>query len=830
MSGNKFTSVVLATMLLLSVFAGGFVGSVAASDHYKDGADKTVTDGGLYWQGQTLSYSDANVSANETVVMRKVTDDGTEFVGEYKANSSGVLVFETDNFQGEYEMEDENGTALASFEVASQSLDVSVDNETVYNKDDVSQNSATFELDSNRASYNVVVDAEGLTIEELEEVFNGTNYTVANDTDGNEYFYITVDSNSDEIEGNFSAQSTGDYTLDFTVEDTGVTASQDVTVADPGDKNAQFDDTVYTEVVGDVVEITVDLDNTDSAEVTFGGNASNYESTVSISDADDDSVTLLFDTTEAGDTDDSESPWSLHEDSDATLTDDLANESNLSDALDAYNYDLSVSVDGFEKDVATVNLEERNTEGVNIWTLPDSSEAELDDIQQNATQTDAVAAGDYVIVQVEASGVYANLDNDTTGADLENGSAFAEEYGIEMALVDEDPGKNQGPKEFDISSGDVIVDEENDTFFLVLDTANLNNEDGDMPTAYFNMTENNSYISDEEEAEEQSASTQFEFVDREFEYNNLNDDEVVEVTAEEEAFVGGETTAAPGTEVSITLRSEAGAETPFLLSDTTMVQEDGTVGASFDMSGFEAGTNFTVSVSKLAPDRQDATLESAGPSEYNVSVTVVDADGEPVENASVDVGGASAQTDADGVATVAVLEGSQSVMVDADGYFANEDTVNVSENNTEFEYTLEAQPVEYEVSMMVVDQDGEPVEGATVMVDGSSYTSDADGMVSVVLEEGDYEASASADGYEGASQSVTVDSDAEVTLELTAEQTETPTPTEDDNTTPTDDGNDSSDGGDGDDNGTETPGQPGFGIAVALIALAGAALLAVRRN
>lgn len=824
MSGNKFTSFILATMLLLSVFAGGFVGSAAASSHYNDGADATLADGGLYWEGQTLSYSDVDISPNETVVLRENTSSGYEFVGEYKANSTGVVEFDTTDFQGTYKMEDDTGTDLATFEVASQDLSATVDNETVYNKDDVSQNTAEFELDSNRASYNVSVESTELTIEELEEVFAGESYTVKNDTDGNEYFVLAIDSNSDVFNGNFSAQSTGSYTLDFVVEDTGVTTSQDISVADPGDKNADFDSSVYRQDAGDVIEMTVDLDNTDSAEVTFGGNASNYESTISISDANEDSVTLYFDTTEAGDTDDAESPWSLHEDSDATLTDDLSNETNLSNALDAYNYDLSVSVDGFEKDVATVEIQERNTEGVQIWTLPGSSEAELDDIQENATTTDEVADGDYVIVQVQASGIYAAVDNDTTGADFVNGSTFAQDHGIEMSLVDEDPGTNAAPKEFDISSGEVIADGDNDTFFLVLDTANLNNEDEDMPTAEFKMTENNSYIDDEDEAEAQTANTTFEFVDDEFEYDNLTDEDVVEVTAEEEATVSGQTTAAPGTEVSVTVRSEAGADTPFLHSDTVEVDEDGMVSVQFDLSEQEAGTNFTVSVSKLAPDRQDATFVSAGPQEYDVSVTVVDADGAAIENASVEVGGESATTDADGVATVAILEGSQSVSVDADGYFAEDATVNVSENETEFEYALEAEPVEYEYTMSVVDEDGEPVEGASVQVGGDTYTSDADGMVSVVLEEGDYEVSASAEDFETATQSVTVDADGEATLELTSVPTETEPPA-DNNTTDESPENNSSD-----DEETSTDGQPGFGIAVALIALVGAALLAVRRS
>lgn len=826
MSGNKLTSVILATLLMMSVFAGAFAGSAAAYSH-GDEYDEVLNDGGLYWQGQTLEFDNGTVTDGDTLTLRKVTDSGDEFVGEYGADSAGNVTIGTADHTGEFYLENEAGDELARFEVAQQSMDVEVDNTTVYNQDDIPQNSAEFSVDSNRAGFDLVVNTTSLDIEELETVFANEDYEVRTDSDNNEYFVLNITSNTQAVEGNFSSLNTGEYTLNFIVEDTGVEHSTTIDVADPGDKNAQFNDSVYMEDQGDMFKFNVSLDNTQSAEVQLGNETySGYSHNVSITNAKDDTVTLLFDTTEAGDGD-ATSPWSLHEDSDATITPG-ASETSIPAALAATSYDLSVSVDGLEKDVATLELQERNTEGVSIHTMPKASDYELSDIKENATSANEVAQGDLFVVEVHASGVYANLDNDTTGADLVNGSAFANANGFELALIDEDPGLNAPPKSYDISNAkDVVVDSEDNRFYVVFDTRDYTFDDvdeGHPLTAHFNMTQDNAYIEDEDEADAQSAIAHPVVVERDFTYDSLNDEDVLEATNSEESVISGTTTAAQGTEVTVNVRSTNAAPNPFTLSETVEVQADGTVEATFNMSAYEAGQNFTVAVRDVAPSRQDGTLVTAGPDDYEVSFTVENANGEPLEGASVSVDGEAYETGADGQVTAVLTENSTyTVEASADGYLASAQDVAVTENDTAFTLALEEEPTEYTTDVEVVDADGNAVADATVTVNGDTYTTDADGMASVTLTEGDYDFSVSAEGFESNSVSQTVDADGTVSVELTAEQTETPTttPTETDNetnnTTPTD--TDSS-----------SDGQPGFGIAVALIALVGAALLAYRRD
>lgn len=823
MTGNRFTSVVLATLVFLSVFAGAFAGSAAAHGHGAE-YDASLTDGGLYWQGQTLNYTDTtNLSDGDTVVLRKVTDSGNEFVAEYSADANSSVLVDTKNRQGQYILEDSNGNELASFEVAVQTVSSEVDNSTVYNRDDVSQNSATFTVDSNRATYDVVVrEANGsLAVEDLKTIFADESYVIRTDADGNDYFVLTAADNQFSFDGNFSSVDKGEYNFEFVVEDTGVTTTQTVSVADPGDKDASFSQTVYTETAGDVVKVTVNTQNSQTAELQFGNEEySGYSHNVSVSNIQDGNVTLLFDTSEAGDGD-AQSPWSVHPDSDATIAPG-ASETSLTDALAPYNYDLSVSVDGLEKDLASVELQERNTEGVSTHTLPSSSDADLEAIQNDSTQTDEIANKDYLVVQVEASGLYGNLDDSVTPSDLVQGSAFAQAQGYHITMVDEDPGLNEQPKEFDVSAAqDLIVDAENDTFYLVFDTADLANEDGDMPTVTFNMTQDNAYISSEDEAEAQSANTTVEFVERTFDYNNVNDDGEIEVTNSSNATVSGTTTAAPGTEVNVQVRSTSGAEVPFTMTETVEVSEDGTLDATFNMSQYPAGTNFTTSVSELAPERHDAMLVSSGPASYTADFTVTGEDGEAVEGATVMVGGDELTTDANGSVSVELTEGNYTAEVSADGYQSASESFTLDADST-VEVALTPEPTEYNYDVEVVDADGNAVADATVTVDGGDYTTNADGMASVTLTEGDYTFEASADGYQSASQTVTVSDNGSVTLTLEEEQTETPT----DTTTPTDNNNTTDD----DDGTTESPGQPGFGVVVALVALMGAALLAYRRD
>ncbi|MFP8890826.1 carboxypeptidase regulatory-like domain-containing protein [Natrialbaceae archaeon A-CW2] len=73
----------------------------------------------------------------------------------------------------------------------------------------------------------------------------------------------------------------------------------------------------------------------------------------------------------------------------------------------------------------------------------------------------------------------------------------------------------------------------------------------------------------------------------------------------------------------------------------------------------------------------------------------------------------------------------------------------------------------YETEIVVTDSDGEPIAGATVEIDGETYTTDENGVVTVELEDGEYTATITADGYEEMTQDITVDGqDVAISTEL----------------------------------------------------------------
>ncbi|WP_254807767.1 carboxypeptidase regulatory-like domain-containing protein [Natronosalvus amylolyticus] len=73
----------------------------------------------------------------------------------------------------------------------------------------------------------------------------------------------------------------------------------------------------------------------------------------------------------------------------------------------------------------------------------------------------------------------------------------------------------------------------------------------------------------------------------------------------------------------------------------------------------------------------------------------------------------------------------------------------------------------YETEIVVTDSDGEPIAGATVEIDGETYTTDEDGVVTVELADGEYTATITADGFEDMTQDITVDGeDVAVATEL----------------------------------------------------------------
>ncbi len=147
------------------------------------------------------------------------------------------------------------------------------------------------------------------------------------------------------------------------------------------------------------------------------------------------------------------------------------------------------------------------------------------------------------------------------------------------------------------------------------------------------------------------------------------------------------------------------------------------------------------------------------------------------------------EVDDDGEATFELPDGDYELTASADGYEDVEHEVELDGDGEFVVLTLEASDEDDEsdadeddantLTTVVVDDDGEPVENATVEVDEGGLFGDSDeadvnddGEAVFELADGDYELTASADGYDDAEDDIELDGDDEtvlLTLEGTAE-------------------------------------------------------------
>lgn len=585
-------------------------------------------------------------------------------------------------------------------------------------------------------------------------------YTTDSASEGAAFFRID---NTDQLDADFANVEDGEYTFNFEVVDTGVSDTAQVGVDASGDASAEFVESIISEDLGDVADVTVDTTNVNQFTITFGdAEQDGYSQSATVNvDEGVDEVTLQFNTYEAGT---GATPWSLHEDSqnDASLS--QTTDTELSNPpIVAGDYDLELTRNGDLQATGLMTLDAGELTGSTTHTAPTTSSiSELEDLEA-ATETDTVAEQDKFVFEVDADGFYGYINEDTTAADLEKGSAFDDEHGVYVEIEDQDPRPNTEAETLDVSQGTLLVDEDNGKFYLVFDEMDFDSdavgtiEDGDTFELSFHQTEANAYIEQSDDEDNSvEVSSEVSFTEREYNLDNVNDDDVVEVAAQEGAEVTGTTTVAPGTQ--LTILAQSGSPNPFTQTSTVEVAEDRTFTATYNLSDANDGQEFALNFRDVSKT-MDAVAVGDGMSDLTVNV----------EDANGDV-------------------------VDAD-----------------------------------------------VTVNGNTQTA-TDGEVVFEVEDGEYTVEVSADGYETASQSVTVEGDTSATVTLTeSTQTATPSPTEtpEDTDTPVDDTDTPtesmttetpSDGEDTPDEDTTTTTTPGFGAVVAILALLGVIGAAVYRN
>ncbi|ELZ91651.1 hypothetical protein C440_15094 [Haloferax mucosum ATCC BAA-1512] len=536
------------------------------------------------------------VDAGSTGVSVEVegTDDDSnyQFAGSTGDNSQ-VFVFDTDGQQLDTYDFTIGGTQDAEVDVRDLGLEVSVDDLNI-STDDALEGS-------------VAAQANGRTID-----------VVALDSDGDEVDGATETitlNGQGEGDFNLSTLDADDYTVEVTDAYSGVSVESDtVSVTKAKDSTSDFTSSVINEEVGDIAEINVTLEGTDTATVTVGEAKLGYSANITVEDGNDDGVvTLLFNTYEPKKT----ASFDVDDGDDDYTVDDITTEIAKGALLDAGDYGVEVATDGEADNVATLVLEERSTNSQTIWTAPTGADlADSEDVyeaieNENLTEADEVANGDFVVHQVSATGLEGAFD--VKDFDTLTGNEF------NLTVEQSNPGPNRESKVLGVNStsATVIADGENDTYFIAYDLNDVSAsrtdyydgaseqslvEDDDAFNATFHVIEDGN-LTDTEDGE--STSAEFEVVKPEL---NLDKDEFGVQNAAEQT-ISGTVSVSPGTALTVRVKSTDDTQPRFLKTGTVYVQADGTFSSAFDFSEQKLNDTFEVTVSADKGTASDATAD-----------------------------------------------------------------------------------------------------------------------------------------------------------------------------------------------------------------------------
>lgn len=366
-----------------------------------------------------------------------------------------------------------------------------------------------------------------------------------------------------------------------------------------------------TEHRGDVVTLDVELNETDTAYVTMSYEGE-YGVLLEVVDGNNDSRVGLSVNTYYARVNDVTAGIELTEESEAagdelTVLDISTPADASATPLPTGTYDVAVGteLDGDalaeEQDTAEVTLEAGGIDRMQVWTAPydrlafDTREqfferVGLGGLAASVTESEYVAKGDYVVVQMDVSGVYGQVDyrHDLTGVD-----EFGEPSGIQLSVEEVNPSATADEvRRVDLTSPDnvLVVDAANDTMYMVVTTNTDTFESDTVYKATFELNENNLLMSDDDpdEMARESVSRTFAITDRRA---RLRTDGTLAQSAT--TALRGTTSAAPGTELTVQLNASGDA---FPMNQTVTADEGRTFTATFDLSEVAVDTNVSASV------------------------------------------------------------------------------------------------------------------------------------------------------------------------------------------------------------------------------------------
>lgn len=324
--------------VLLVGQASGFGVAVARGGS----GDATVSDGGTYYLGQTLSTD--RYESTDSVDLERA--DGS-FVTAVRVDG-GTLTLDTGGLSaGAYELTSSTGPTVA-FDLVRQTYAVEPGRDTVATADPT----LDIAVRSNRADYTHAIRSPDLDASTLQTLFGGAG-TVGPD---GETLRLSGGARQ-SLSANFSSVSPGTYRLVFAVTDTAASERVEVSV-DSRTERVTFATPakVVDAEVGDVAAIPLRFERTDTARLTVGSAALNWKVALTVTDADGDgSATVRVDTANARQS----GTVFTARGADTVSTVTVIRGSQFADAdrrIAADAYPLSVETGDRETDVATLSL------------------------------------------------------------------------------------------------------------------------------------------------------------------------------------------------------------------------------------------------------------------------------------------------------------------------------------------------------------------------------------------------------------------------------------------------------------------------------------------
>lgn len=644
-----------------------------------DTGSKSIDTNFYFGQEIVLGFSEGQLSDSSDYKIRRITDDAdAEEMSIDRAienNDIGVneemirvpssdLIPEETNTANFALLED--GTKIYEMTISKHRMSIEDEDTKFVNletSDDTSELNIT---SSSRIGFDILVESDQLDGDEIIDVIDNSrlseydldssDISIEEDNDGEDTESVRIENvvgaeSNQTIPLDFSGRESGEYGFILSSTDTEASTQAVYNVEFGPSGQASFDKSAYQQNIGDTVEIDVDMTETDQS--TFIINDEKYaedgEDSLKFKLEDENdtgSYTVKFDTYMADETGSLSFEDIIRVDG-AEVVSKPSSMPSVAGSLSKGVYDIQLNVSGNQVDQSVIDLEDRNSSNMTTWVLPNTEVTGgvgIDDIDEFGTKKETVAVEDWLVFEIEASGIYSDklFDDDTHPAALVNydkhptatqptdlDASFENNriYNVpevHLEITGDRPAPNEAKPRLKVHEAQTMeVSPSEDKIYLFYRSGNLNNynmsrsgfnidELEDIQTdfdAKLNFTSDYKFGGEELDMDENEMNhtyeadmtTEYEMVERTVKAmmpkvvsdESAGIDTKYGLAAENNSTVTGQTEIAPGTDITVNVASDEGSNAIFEQPETT-VGENGTVETQYDLGGTEVGRNMTI--------------------------------------------------------------------------------------------------------------------------------------------------------------------------------------------------------------------------------------------